>query len=271
MDGRLPRPDRDRLSTLTALILLTNTLIRIVALPVFEAKFAILGLLIRFEVNASLIMISLAAALAAAGADWLIHSHPKSTTTKIQPEHWVIPGLAAAATGAVLTRIPDGPGLWIGIVLTALLLLAVVMAEFVVVDPKDPRFDVASVGLSALAYLLLIGVLFAILASDLRAVFSVPLILLVSFVVIWRLLHLNQLSDRAAEYALLISLLNAQLAWALHYWPLPPLRGALLLGILVYLTNGLTLLHRKKGLVRGRIIEFAALFAIAVTAIFTFT
>ncbi len=269
MDGRLPRPDRDRMSTLTALILLTNTLIRIVALPAFEAEFSILGLLIRFELNASLFMISLAAALAAAGADWLIHSHPKSVSAKVQPIHWVIPGLAAAATGAVLTYIPDGPGLWIGLILTAVLLMAVVMAEFVVVDSKDTRFDVASVGLSALAHLLLISALFAILAADLRAVFSVPLIFFSNAAVVWRLLHLNQLSDQAAKYALLISLLNTQLAWALHYWPIPPLQSALLLGLVMYLTNGLILLHRQKRIVRGRLIEFGALFAITMAAILT--
>lgn len=271
MDGKLPQPDRDRMSTLTALILLTITLVRIVTLPAFEAEFAILGLLIRFELNASLVMISLAAALAAAGADWLIHSHPKSVSTKTQPIHWVIPGLAAAATGAVLTRIPDGPGLWIGLVLTAVLLLAVVMAEFVVVDPKDPRFDVASVALSTLAHLLLISTLYAILAADLRAVFSVPLIFLANATVIWRLLHLNQLGDRAGKYAILISLLNAQLAWALHYWPIPPLQSALLLGMLMYLSNGLILLHRKNWIVRGRLVEFGVLFVIALTAILTLT
>jgi hypothetical protein len=271
MDGRLPRPDRDRMSTLTALILLTNTLIRIVSLPVFEAEFSLLGLLIRFEINAGLVMISLSAALAAAGADWLIHSHPKTDSAKVQPIHWVIPGLAAAATGAVLTNIPDGPGLWIGLILTAVLLMAVVMAEFVVVDPKDPRFDAASVGLSALAHLLLISALFAILAANLRAAFSIPLIFFANAAVVWRLLHLNQLRDEAAKYALLVSLLNAQLAWALHYWPIPPLQSALLLGMLMYLTNGLILLHRQKRIVRGRLIEFGVLFAITLVAILTLT
>lgn len=267
----LPQPDRDRVSTLTALVLMTYTLIRIVVLPPLEAEFAIFGLILRFELNATFVLLSLAAALAAAGSDWLIHSHPAMRAAKSRPEHWIIPGFAALGVGAIVTRLSEGPVLWVALILSAVLLIAVLMAEFIVLDPQDPRFDVASVGLSALAFFLLIGALYAVLTASLRAAFSIPLIFLSSFGVTWRMLRLHQVAGEANRYAFLSSLFIAQLAWGLHYWPLAPLREALLLGLLVYMANGLTLLHARGPLPRGRLIELSAVFIIGMTGILTLT
>jgi len=70
MRGDLPQPDRDRLSTLTALVILSYALIRIVVLPIFSAELTFAGLIFEFKVDTRLIMLTLAAALTVAGADW---------------------------------------------------------------------------------------------------------------------------------------------------------------------------------------------------------
>lgn len=269
MKSELPQPDRDRVSALTALVLLTYTLIRIVVLPPVETEFVLLGLVLRIEFNTRFVMLSLAAALAAAGSDWLIQSHPKVDTGLVRAKHWVIPGLAALGSGAILTRLPEGFTLWIGLALTAILLIAVLMAEFIVIDPTDPRHDMASISLTALAYLLLIGVFFTIRALDMRAAFAIPLILFVAAIVAWRLLRLDQLGRSAIRYASLIGAITAQIAWALHYWPWPPLRGAMILGLTVYLGNGMSLTHYEKKVERKRILEFMTLAVIALLAILT--
>lgn len=267
MDLDLPQPDRDRVSTLTALLLLTYTLIRIVTLPSYETEFSFLGLLIRLELNASLVMLTIAAFLAAAGSDWLIRSHPAVKNGSTRPEHWVIPGLAALGTGVILVRIPEGPALWLGLILTAALLVAVLVSEFIVLDAEDPRHDTAAIGLTALAYLLLIGALFAIRATGLRAAFAIPLTFCACAAVAWRLLRLARIKTSAVRYGLLISTIAAQISWGLHYWPLPPLRGALILGLVVYLGNGLVLAHEEGNLGRIRIIEFAVVGVIGLTAV----
>jgi hypothetical protein len=267
MGPELPQPDRDRISTLTALLLLTYTLVRIIVLPSVEAELSILGLLIRFEFKTTFVLLTLAAALAVAGSDWLIQSHPKIEQGQAKPEHWVIPGLAALGAGALLTYIPEGPALWIGLIITAAMLIAVLMSEFIILDPDDPRYDRAAIGLTALAYLLLIGAFFSIRAIDLRAVFAIPLILLASAAVAWRLLRLAQIKNAALRDAILISSTTAQIAWGLHYWPLTPLREALILGLVVYLGNGLAMAYEEGKLEKIRIIEFFIFGTVALIAI----
>ncbi len=268
MDVDLPFPDRDRISSLTALVLVTYTLIRIVTLPSIETELYVLGLLIRIEFNTNSIMLSLAAALAAAGSDWLLRAHPKIEVSKPLPEHWVVPGLAAVGAGAILTRIPQGLALWVGLLLTAAVLIAVLFAEFIVLDREDPRFDRAALTLTALAYMLLVGAFFAIEAMALRAIYSIPLVLLASAAVSWRLLRLAGMGSSAAGYTIAISGVTAQIAWGLHYWPIQPLRSALLLGLIVYLGNGIAMAHPTGELDRLRVLELSGVALIALLAIF---
>jgi hypothetical protein len=268
VDSELPFPDRDRISSLTALVLVTYTLIRIVTLPSIETEFNVLGLLIRLEFNTNSIMLSLAAALAAAGSDWLLRAHPKIEVSKPLPEHWVVPGLAAVGAGAILTRVPQGVVLWIGLLLTAVVLIAVLFAEFIVLDREDPRYDRAALALTSLAYLLLVGALFAIEAMALRAIYSIPLIMLASAAVSWRLQRLAGMGSGATAYTVAISGLTAQIAWGLHYWPIQPLRCALLLGLIVYLGNGIAMAHPTGELDRTRLLELSGVALLALLAIF---
>ena len=263
MVRELPQPDRDRLSVLTALVLLAYTLLRIVVLPTLTAEFSLLGLLIRLELNTRMVLLSLSAALTVAGADWLIRAHPWYQPNQPTIEHWVVPGLAALGAGAILARIPEGPGWWLGLVLAASLLIAVLATEFIVLDPDDPRYDGASVGLTALSYLLLVGALFATWATGLRATFAIPLVLAACTAVAWRLLRLQQPQSPVLTHAALIGIATSEIAWALHYWPIPPLRVSLLLGLGVYLGAGLALAHLRREMNRATALEFSARAAVA--------
>ena len=267
-----PTPDRDRLSTLTALVFLTYALIRIVSLPTFETEFVILGVLIRIVINTRLIMLSVAALLTAAGADWLVRSHPAFPPGSSALQHWIVPGLAALGTGAILTRLPQGLALWIGLPLGALILVGVLYAEFLVIDSEDVRFAAASIGLRTLAYMLLAGSIFTLGATSQRAVYGVPVSLMAIFAASWRLELLEGRSARSAILdAMTVAIIGAQVLWAAHYWPIPPVRLALCIGLLVYLGNGLISTFRQAPLSRGRVIEFAVLGLIGYGAIFTLT
>ncbi len=253
---------------MTALILLAYAIIRVAELPTIAPEITLAGLIIRVEINTRLIMLSLAAMLAAAGADWLLRSHPNSTPDSRTAEHWILPGLASLGLGAILSRLPEGMGLWLGLPIAAALLTAVLVAEFIVFDPQDPRYDVVALILKTLAFLLLAGSLFAVNGLGLRAIFAVPLTFAAAGSVSWRLMRLEAAFPGVAlRFALVIGVIAAQLTWALHYWPVPPLQIALINGLSVYLSYHLISLIRKGDLGRGRLIEISIVGLLGLLAI----
>jgi hypothetical protein len=268
MASSLPQPDRDRLSALTALVILIYALLRIVDLPELSQQVALLGLLLSININTPLILLTLAAALTAAGADWIVRGHPMAIEGTHTAEHWIVPGLASLGIGAILSQLPTGPTLWISLPLAALLLIAVLIGEFIVFDPEDPRYDFARVGLRTLSYLLLVGALFAIHAFNLRAFYLVPLTFLASLAVSWRLQRLEAINPkRSLLYALTTGMLAAQVAWAFHYWPLSPLKVSLILALWVYLAHGWarSLEQQQAGI--GTMIELGLVAGVGLTAI----
>jgi hypothetical protein len=263
----LPHPDRDRLSTMGALMLLAIGLVRVVSLPALPVEFAALGLLIRVEINSAFVLITLAAAVTVTGADWLARTHPRAPQGWSRLEPVIIPGLATLAAGAILTNVEAGPGLWVGLALSAGGLMAILVAEFAVIDPADPRRETASLGLTVLAQVLLTGVYFALFGLGVRAVFSTPLMFLATTAVSWRLLRLRIPEIQSPLYAIAIGAGVAEIGWGLFYWPLSPVQPALLLGLLAYLATQSVAAHLINRLTRGRMIEYAAVAAAGLAAI----
>lgn len=259
MPSALPSLNRERLSTLAAIVLLAYSLLRLIDLPTLRVQANLLGLLLRLDINAPLVLLTLTAALVVAGTDWLIRGHPLAHAAGVQISHWVMPGLAALGLGVILVRIPSALGVALGLPLVDLFLLAVVASEFIVIDRHDPRYDLASLLLRGLAYLLLTGVLFAMTATDLRAFFAVPLIWLATSGIMWRLASMDQEAATARLDAMLIGLVVAQFAWALHYLPVLPLRESLLLALTAYLAEGLLRTYRRGELTSRRVGEYALL------------
>jgi hypothetical protein len=268
VDRELPQPDHERLSALTALVVLAYGLIRIVVLPSVAVEVSLFGLIVRLNFDAQFVMLSLAAALAASGADWLIRSHPGFEESNAPDvDHMIVPGLAALGLGAILARVPAGIGLWIGLGLAVSLLVAVLVAEFVVVDPLDPRRDIAAVGLSSLSTLLLAGAFFAIRGTGLRAVFAVPLVFLAATAVSGRLLTFATRRGQAWTLAAVVGAVTAQIGWGLHYWRITPVQEALILTLAVYLGIGLLSAHFAGKLGISRWIEFGAIAVLGLAAV----
>jgi hypothetical protein len=268
---QLPQPNRDRLSALTALVLLTYTLLRVVNLPTFEASITILDFRVSLQFNAHFVLMSLVSALTIAGVDWLIELHPQKKTGWVRIEHWIIPGMAALGAGSILSRLPQGPWLWLGLVIAAILLVSVLVAEFIMVDPADPRHDIVAIGLTTLGYLLIIGLLFAMRVAVLRAIISIPLTMLAGGALTWRLIRMRPDDEGAIRYAITVGGLLAQLAWGLHYVALDPWRAAMILGLSLYLGNGMTQTISPEENTRGRMAELLFIGLAGLSAIILLT
>jgi hypothetical protein len=257
---QLPHPDR--LSVLTAVIILAYALTRVLNLPSRAIHTTLFGSALGFDLNGRVLMLVLVAALISAGSDTLVRSHPRLAGQPARSTviHWILPGASALVLGAVLNRIPDGLLWWLGLALSALVLITVLIAEYVAVDRDDPAWDVAALGLTALAYGLALG-LFALLRSvSARAVISASIAGLVGGGLALRLFALKAIPiGRATLYAAIVGLVSAEAIWALGYWRIQASSAGLLAMIPFYLVVGLAQQHLAGQLTRRIWIEYAVI------------
>jgi hypothetical protein len=254
-------PSRDRLSVLTAVIVLAYALARFLNLPPRLVSAPFFGSDVSVELSGPGLMLLLVAALISTGSDTLIRSHPyfKEYPTKRSVPHWILPGATALVLGSALNHAPSGPGWWLGLGLSALALLAVLVAEYIVVDPEDIAWDAAALVLSALAYVLAL-ILFALL-RELNAPATISAMVggLLAAGVAWRLFALKGAPlGRAALYAGLVGLISAEVIGIINYWRIMSIGAALMSIIAFYFSLGIAQQHLTGRLTRRVWIEYGA-------------
>lgn len=230
-------PDTDRLSMLAAAILLAYALARFVQLPQLELATQLPGFYFSISLNIQTLVAIIVAGLTASGADWLLRDHP-ALGEKNTIEHWLLPALTAWVIGLPLLQLPIGPLWWGGIGLGGGLLMLVLLAEYIVVDPDDIRQPAAAAGLTAVSYALYLILVVELRLANLRLFMLIPALAAAACLVSLRTLHLRQHERWLFLPALVIALMIAQLAAALHYWPISPVSyGLVVLGTAYALTS----------------------------------
>jgi Protein of unknown function (DUF5656) len=220
-------PNPDRLSIIGATILLAYSLAHLIELPGQEFAVQLPGIYLNFTLNVNSFITLLVAGLTAVGADWLFRSHPV-VANESAFEHLIIPALTAWVIGRPMLDLPLNPLWWLGFILGGSLLMVVLVAEYVTMDPEDVRQPVAASGLIAVSFALFLALMVALKYEDLRLVQILPAIALGAWLVSLRTFHLR-LNRWAAGEAGIVALLVVELATALHYWPLSPTAYALAL------------------------------------------
>ena len=255
-----PLPDRDRLSVLTAVILLAYALTRFIEFPSRTVGISLFGSPLSIQLNGRLLLLLLVAGLISTGSDALFRIHPalRNRPDAITPIHWILPGISALVLGALLNRAPDGLAWWIGLGVSALALMAVLVSEFMVIDPGDSRRDAAQLGLIVLSYALAVALFGLLRASGLRGALSATTGGVATALIALRLFLLQgwTLTENWG-YALVIVLGLAEMSWAANYTRLNPISTALILIVPFYVGVGLTNEHLKKGLRRRVLVEYA--------------
>ncbi len=230
-------PNANRLSVLTAAVLLAYGLAHLVGAPGFTLTVQLPGFYFALPLNLGTAMILMAAGLAATGMDWLLHGHP-TMQGQATIEHWLLPTLTAFVIGILLSILPSGPVWWIGFAFSAGILIAIFLAEYISVDAGAPNYALASAGLTALSYAMFLILVIAIRSAGARLVLVVPAVFLAAGLLSLRTSHLHFSGRWEIPWSLGIGLICAQLAGGLHYWPLSPLQfGLFLLGPLYALTT----------------------------------
>jgi hypothetical protein len=261
-------PDLNRLSVLAAAILLAYALARFINIPAQSIEFELLGIYLPVEINTYTLVAFLVAGLTATGADWLLRDHP-SLRQKYPLEHWLLPALTAWVIGLPLLQLPLGLLWWLGFFLGAILLMLILVAEYITIDPNDLRHPIAAAGLTALSFSLYLMLAIAIRFAGWRLVLVLPALTLSSWLVSLRTLHLRLKGIWAFVQASVIALITAQIIAAMHYLPVPPLTFGLFLIAPVYSLTSLIANLIEEMPFRKAIIEPALIFAILlVTAVF---
>ena len=237
MENRSALPGADRLGVLTAAVLLTFALTRLLPADAVELRFTIGQFYLTYPVNLTTILTLLAGGLAATGMDWLLRGHP-AFGQRAPAEHWLLPTLATLVAGVPLGVLPNGLSWWVTFAIAGLALAIVFIAEYIVVDPASPNYATATALLTALSFAVYLVLLTALRSTGPRLILALPSIFAASGLVSLRVLRLRVPGRWELAWAGGIALISTQLASALHYWPVSPIRfGLLLLGPLYALTS----------------------------------
>ena len=238
-----PGSEADRLGVLTATVLLTYALTRIIRSPELQLSLQLPGFYFAFPLTLGTVMTLLAAGLTATGMDWLLRSHP-ALREKPSVEHWMLPTLTTFVVGAPLSIIEDARVWWLAFMIGAVVLVLVFLAEYVVVDPSAPNYALARAGLTALSYALFLILATAMQLGGVRLFLLIPALFVSAALIALRILHLDGADRWDFPWAAGIGLICAQLGAGLHYWPITALQWGLAvtgpLYALTLLCSGLT-------------------------------
>ncbi len=239
MTERRYLPDPTRISVLTAAVLLAFALTRVLNAPHFFSVVIPLGSLkLPVSFNLNTVIVLLAAGVTATGMDWLLRTHPSLEKGETR-EHWLLPTLTVLVTGIALYTLPNTPVWWLGFGLGAVIFLVVALAEFVVVDPNDARYPLATAILTVLAFVIFLILAVALEAANARLIMVIPALFLAGGLAALRTLHLRLNERWEIAWAVGIGLIAAQLGAGLHYLPLSPVRFGLALLAPLYALTGL--------------------------------
>lgn len=225
------------MSVLAATILLAYGATRFIDLPARELSLQLPGLFLSYELDIYTLIAILVAGLTATGADLLLRDHP-ALGTKRTFEHWWLPALTAWTLAVPLYQLPVGPQWLVSFVAGGALLMLVLIAEYISVDPQDLRFPVARAGLTAVSFALFLLLAIAMRSAGLRQFFILPGLSFSFALVCLRTLHLRLRGKWQLMQTGALVIIVAQIAAALHYWPLPPIQfGLAILGPAYALTS----------------------------------
>ncbi len=238
-ETRSQLPSSDRMGILIASVLLTFALSRFIQSPGLTLSLSLPGFYYAFPVTIGSFMTLFAAALTAAGMDWLTRDHPAAANKRSNLEHLLLPTLTAFVMGTPLSLLSESSAWNWGFLLGAVLLSAVCIAEYVSLDPSTPSYGFARAGLTAVAYALFLVLLTSLRFSGARMILVTPYIFIVAGLIGLRILHLDGEDRWDFPWAVGIGLVCAQIGAGLHYWPLSPVQFGLAITGPLY---GLTLL-----------------------------
>ncbi len=238
LDSPVHLPNTNRLSVLAATVLLAYAMTPFITIPERILQLQLPGFFLSLTINFETITSVIAAALAGLGADWLVRSHPNYASLASDSRHWLLPALTAWVIGEPLNHLAVGLEWWAIFAFGGLLLVAVNVAEYIALDPADPRHAAAVVGLNAVAFALFLILSISLRAGGPRLYVILPALVVAVFLATLRTLYLRLGGRWQWKWSVTIAAITGQLVIGLHYWPISPIQfGLVLMGSAYALTS----------------------------------
>jgi len=251
---------RDRASVVATLVVLGLILAAFLEFPPWTHDLTVLGSPLQINVSQTALMAALLVGITCAGTDAIVRSHP--TAQRIEARFsfvtWTLPALTVLLATILLPQAPTRLYQLGGYVLTGLILILVISAEYYTVDPASPRYLAARLSLNGWAYLLAIVLFTLIYAAKARSLISATGVALVSTLLALEFLRsAGRGFGRTALYALIAGLSTGEIIWAMNYWRISGITGGLILLLGFYVATGLANQQLQGRLTRRVLIEYA--------------
>lgn len=290
---------RDRASVMVWVVLLGLAVQRFLALPARAIETEVFGSPVTLTITANTILGAVLAALAASGTEAVVRAHPRALYAPARERglaraaalglprlgdsvgaaerpallpgrRWVFWGLPVAliVVSVLLMPLAPTPVYWVlGLLVTGAALGLSMAGIYYTIDPFQPGYRRARLGLNALTYAVALLLFLVVYRTRVRSIVSATEVLLVSSLLALELLRGSERPTiLVALYAGIIGLILGQATWVLNYWRLDSLTGGLVLLVMFYDAVGLAQ-SAIQGRVRRRVLLEYGLITIAAFAL----
>ncbi len=264
---------RERASVVATLVVLGLILAVFLQIPSWTYDLTVLGSPLTIRLSQTALMALLLVGITCAGTDVIVRSHP--TAQRIEARYsfvtWTLPALTILLAAVLLPQAPTLLYRLVGFVLTGMILILVISAEYYTVDPTDKRYLAARLSLNAWAYLLALTIFVLIYSAKARSLISATGVTLVSTLLALELLRTARRDfGRTLLYAAIAGLCTGEIIWAMNYWRISGVTGGLILLLGFYVTTGLASQQLQGRLGRRVLIEYGAVALIGLAVLLRF-
>ncbi len=264
---------RERASVLATLVVLGLILAALLEFPTWSTSLTVLGSPLTVRITQTALMALLLVGITCAGTDSIVRSHP--TARRIEARFsfvtWTLPALTVLLAAVLLPQAPTQLYRLAGYVLTGLILILVISAEYYTVDPAGRLYLAARLSLNAWAYLLALVIFVLIYSAKARSLISATAVTGVSTLLALEFLRsAGRGFRRTALYALIAGLSTGEIIWAMNYWRISGITGGLILLLGFYVFTGLANQQLQGRLNRRVLVEYALVALVGLAVLLQF-
>ncbi len=215
-------------------------------------------------------------------ADATVRSHPQIYLFKlptlrlgrnkyeIAPFSWVLPALVVVGSYLFVRLFEDFIFQVAGTVLSALVLLVVIVAQYYSVGRQERYYGWSVIGLNLTTYIAGFLLFSSIYVNKWRTLESAPFVAIITLCLTYELLRQTKVASRTLWlYALLVGMVLTEVMWALTYWKVRVLVGGIVPLLIFYVMVGILQAHLTKNLNRQVVREYGVV-TVVVAALIAF-